>query len=419
MKKILKVAALPFIVSAIVLIMFLLAALIPQKAILANAETSADQLFSHHQWEIVFNKGDPTYELDLYTDTMIIMQSYNMNMDDPSSILRNPRHISEKNEWNLAIALNELIREGAENESNYSRYWMGFRLVFRPLLLIGDYYTVRKIVAAVFFILMVLCAALIGKRYGIKGALCFGIPMALMNPAVISHSLQFSCDFILAFVFMLFVLLADLKKIGIPVMFCAFGVLTQLFDFYSTPLITYALPLILILVTDEFADKRWKTTLTALAAWGYGYVFMWISKMICTTLFTDINGFREAFNSFAGRVGIRIDPSLAENYDAVKALRLVYNNIFIDNIGNAIFLALAVASVAAVVVSFMTRTKREALSLCVFLFIAVLPLLWFAVAAQPTVIHYWFQYRTVIVAFAALFVYLTYAYSKAPKLLKK
>ncbi len=419
MKKILKVALLPFLVSVLAALLFLLVAIIPQEAIQKNAESTVKQLLSHHQWEIALNKGDPTYTFDLYTDSIIMMESYNLNTEDISSIFKNPMHTSEANEWNAAMAMDEVVNGDAQNERSYTRYWMGFRMIVRPLLLIADYYTIRKIVSAVFFILFALTTALIAKKKGIKIAFCFAVPIALMNPAIISHSLQFSCDFILAFIFIVFLLITDGKKFSVPVMFCAFGVLTQLFDFYTTPLITYALPLIVLLTLEEYENKRWSTALVSFATWMYGYASMWVVKMLFTTLFTDKNGFKEAFNSFAGRVGITKPAGLEEKYDSVEALRLVYNNIFVDTTGNIIFLAIAIVSVTAVIISFLTNKRKDFFSQTVFIFIAVLPLLWFAVAAQPTVIHYWFQYRTVVATFASLFVYWVCAYSKVPRLIKR
>lgn len=66
----------------------------------------------------------------------------------------------------MALALDEVVNQGAENETNYVRYWMGFRMFVRPLLLIGSYYDIRKIVAITFFVL--LFAALIGITKRVK-----------------------------------------------------------------------------------------------------------------------------------------------------------------------------------------------------------------------------------------------------------
>ncbi len=410
MKKIFKVILLPVFLSIIAIALFLLSALIPQSAIQRNAKASVQQLLSQGQWEIVINKEDPTYTMDIYTDSQILMQSYNLNMEEPSSIFKNPKHVSEKQNWNMAVAFDEVVNENAENELSYSRYWMGFRFIIRPLLVFADYHTIRKTVAVVFWLLLFVTSALIGRRHGIKGVLCFGLPMALMNPAIVSHSLQFSCTFILAFIFLIIELITDSKKINVPLCFCLYGALTQLFDFYSTPLITYGLPLILLLTYDEFANKRWSTALKALAAWAYGYLSMWLIKMLCTTLFTDINGFAEAFGSFAGRVGITVTEGQEDKYDSLEALRLVYRNFFTGSVWDIVFVLLVVAFALVIVVSCLTCSRKEFLSRCVFIFIGLLPLGWFAVSAQPTVIHYWFQYRTVAVTLVSACVYATYVF---------
>lgn len=96
MKKILNVIILPILVSIAAVLLLFLSALIPQKAVQRNASASAKQLLSQGQWEVVINKEDPTYTMDMYTDSQILMQSYNLNMEDPASIFKNPKHISEK-----------------------------------------------------------------------------------------------------------------------------------------------------------------------------------------------------------------------------------------------------------------------------------------------------------------------------------
>ena len=82
MKRIISFFLIPIFVSILAIILFFIAALIPQEAIQENVEVSTNQLLSHFQWEDVFNKGDPTYKMDICTDSMILLQAYNMNMED-------------------------------------------------------------------------------------------------------------------------------------------------------------------------------------------------------------------------------------------------------------------------------------------------------------------------------------------------
>jgi len=410
---------LPFFISVLAIVLLFAVSLIPQSAILENARESATQLLGQHPWDTPINDGDPVYTLDNYTDSLIIMHSYNMTAEDPSSVIANPQHISEHNDWNMAVSLDERVNGGMENNSNYVRYWMGFRALIRPLLVFLNYFEIRKTVAFFFWILCFTVMGLLAKKRGVAASVLFGITVALVNPAVVSQSLQFSCCFILCFIFSCIMLFTESKRPDELILFCAFGALTQLFDFYSTPLMTYAFPALVLLTAGYGPEGRWKRFIKTFSAWAYGYVFIWILKLLYVTLFTDINGFKNGFSSFFGRVGVTVVEGFEDSYDPCRALRLVWGNIFPGIAGKIALAGLVLITVCAVVVSFLTRTKKEFLSEGVFLAVPLTPIVWFSVAAQPTVIHYWFQYRTVTVFFAGLFVYFMYSFSKAPLILKK
>ena len=224
---------LPFAAAILGCILFFVVSLIPQSAIQSNASQSAKELTSQSQWPTVLNTGDKSYTMDNFTDSQIIMQSYNLNSQNSSSILENPKHISEQDSSNMALALDEVVNQGAENEISYSRYWMGFRLYVRPLLLACSYFEIRKLIAAIFFALFISVIIVISKKVNTKIALCFGLAIIPCNPAIISQSLQFSCTFLLAFLFVIYVCLSKNVSNHILVTFCAFGVLTQFFDFYT------------------------------------------------------------------------------------------------------------------------------------------------------------------------------------------
>ena len=121
LKKLLKFILIPLICAVAISILFVAAALIPQNAIQKNASLSAEQLLSVPQWPTVINNGDASYTLDNYTDSQILMQSYNLNMDEPKSVFSNPKHISPANSGNMAVALNEVVNGGAENETYYTK----------------------------------------------------------------------------------------------------------------------------------------------------------------------------------------------------------------------------------------------------------------------------------------------------------
>ena len=106
------------------------------------------------------------------------------------------------------------------------------------------------------------------------------------------------------FVFSSIVVKLNIAPAKAPFIFALFGIATQFFDFYTTPLITYAIPVLLLLLCKEYSSCRWLTLIKTAAAWAYGYVSMWIVKLAATTLFTDTNGFADGFSSLSRRLNI-------------------------------------------------------------------------------------------------------------------
>lgn len=407
MKTVSKFLLIPLIAAIIACFLFFLVALIPQSAIQQNAAQSARELVSQPQWMTVLNSGDPSYTMDNYTDSQIILQSYNLTISNLESILSNPKHISEIDNTNMALALDEVVNQGAENETNYVRYWMGFRMFVRPLLLIGSYYDIRKIVAITFFVL--LFAALIGitKRVNAKTAMCLGLAMTLVNPAIVSQSLQFSCTFILTFLFILYICYFKRENIRLEFIFCAFGVLTQLFDFYTTPIITYGIPVLVCLMIDNNTPKPILTIVKTSLSWLYGYASMWLIKLLLVTMFTDINGFADGFLRLAQRTGIVIMEEAADKYNSIGALKAVWKTVFPGTVGKIIFCAIIILTLVKMGIIWYKCGGKELLNKSILLLIAALPIVWFIFTAQPTYIHAWFQYRSLIVTFfgLALFIF--------------
>ena len=147
------------------------------------------------------------------------------------------------------------------------------------------------------------------------------------------------------------------------------------------------------------------TVFNAMLSWMYGWVSMWLVKLLFVTIFTDINGFKDGFGSFATRVGINIAEDYADAYDPIKAITKVWETTL-----PGIFLKVSVVAIIIVVMLsavFILKSKgvNVLLSDLSFLLVAAVPFIWFAVAAQPTVIHSYFQYRSIAVFFAGVFLF--------------
>lgn len=405
MKSLIKISVMPLLVGIIGCFLLLLVSLIPQSAIQQNASQSANELVSQPQWMIVLNNGDSSYMMDNYTDSQIIMQSYNLTFSNPESILSNPKHISKADDSNMALALNEVVNNGAENETNYVRYWLGFRVFIRPLLLIGSYFDIRKIVAFTFYLLLSAALVAIAKKVNTGAAICFGVAVALVNPSIVAQSLQFSCTFILSFLFILYICCSKRSNIRYEYVFCIFGILTQFFDFYTSPVITWGIPLLVLLVMDSKNPKPIFTVLKTGLSWAYGYLAMWLTKWLLATVFTDINAFADGFLRVAERTGMVTMEGAEGNYGVMAALKAVWLTLFPLNVGKIILCTIILVTLICIVIIYRKLGIKTLINTSLLLGVAAVPIVWFALTAQPTYIHAWFQYRSITVTFFGLLLF--------------
>jgi len=377
---------------------------IPDSLVFENASRSAQQLKNMGPFSVVINEDDPSCTLDSYTDQQIVMEAYTLSRSNPGSVLLNPRHWSD--DESQTGSFDALINHSAPLNSNYFRYWMGFRIFVRPLLIFTDYFGMLKLVGAVLTVLGFCIGAAIGRGKDMLTALCFAAAIALVNPAIIAQSLQFCCCFIMALVFMSVILRMRNRHEIIPELFCLFGVATQFFDFYTSPVLCYGFPVLLLICFNPYRERPWRTMISTAASWFYGYVSMWLMKLLCVSVFSNENGFYNGFDSLAGRLGIKIVEEYEQMYDVKGALQAVWWVSCPGENEKFFFLLLAALVVLSAVILILKKGAKTTLSYSAFLAIAFIPVIWFCIAAQPTMIHFWFQYRSIALLFAGVFLFI-------------
>ena len=188
------------------------------------------------------------------------------------------------------------------------------------------------------------------------------------------------------------------------------GIVTMYFDFYTNPLVTFGLPMIYLYLLKGRYDNCYslKRVGKDALAWLCGYVFMWLAKLILTSLFTSENAIVVGLMSFLFRIRINDTPRFDEGYGPLDAVRKVFHAVRGDVDGGHI-LGIVTVMMVLVFVFLFIKNKKPIHSLAdhkELLVIALMPVAWISVASQPVVIHYYCQYRVISVAFWAILCYL-------------
>lgn len=409
MKKSIFFHILAFVLSVLLSVCFLIAgSCLPQAPVDANILASVERMNLQGAYPKIADQAFASI-LDYETDALILAESKAITISDWRTIFTNPQFLYH-NENAVEDLYNYASDASPVPGKYYVQYWMGFRPVIRLLLCFLDYYQILRYTALVFFILWAAVLCSVASHTDTKTAFLFALSIIFVRPHVISSSLQFSCCFLLAFPAMLLVPKIRENPRLETLFFLELGIATQFFDFYTTPVLTFGLPMIylyLLYNRDHTAVSLKKIIGNALI-WLAGYVLMWLAKLLLTTAFTPVNALDQGFGSFAGRIGIEKVSGLEAYYNPMAGIRAVAASLYSDREGKLILLAAVVLFCLFVLIRLL-KIKPSANALFShtgLLFLAALPVLWFAIAAQPTANHHWFQYRGIAASFWAGFMYL-------------
>ena len=200
--------------------------------------------------------------------------------------------------------------ESHENVNNmylhiYARYWHGYLLYLKPLLLLFSWKHVVWLELAVQIALMiwVLITAIRKQNAGVA-AVTLG-SFLFMKPLLVMISLTMSVCWILTLLTVEYMLLHHDRlheKGQYPEFFLIIGILTSYFDFLTYPITTLGIPLCCYFLLES--DKLWNNIKKLVAfgiSWAVGYAGMWAAKWVIADLTLHTGTIKDAIWSIIGR----------------------------------------------------------------------------------------------------------------------
>lgn len=390
-----------------------LASLIPTSALTAHVKQSAQVLSQEGLYPSLLIQDQPPFLLDNFSESLIVNHTYYMDSRlTPDSVLLNAawRHHGEGENpvTNLASAVSDGWQ--APNATR-SHYWMGFRAIVRPLLALTDIQGIRLLITSCFFALFLVCLILLVREVDGWFAAAFGLSIIAVYPFIVSVSLQYSCDFFLAFFGIIAVIMTYRRPAAVT--FLLLGQLTQYFDFYTTPILTWAMPFFVLYALrqkrgmDSSLRAQLRLFFGTLGVWLLAYGGMWVTKMILNTCWGGVDGFA-IFSRFLYYTGMDTSAGDVRYYTLGEAL--VRNCLQVGTVFHVLlYAAFALCAAIGARISIQRQplaTAQDASSpagqIAIPLLCALIPLAWIALGRQAAGTHTWFQYRTLTPCIFAL-----------------
>lgn len=316
----------------------------------------------------------------------------------------------EDTTWLTEKSLIAFLRQGSGGMylKNYAKYWHGYLIYLKPLLMCMTWESVETFLLVVQLALMGAVIAAAWRRKVLYLGLGVVCAFLFMKPLRVWYSLAMSVCWSITLIAVLLLILYYHRINGKnrqEEVFLLIGIATAYMDFLTYPIVTLGVPLCIWLVQTMENERSWwgkiKKVFWICACWVTGYVGMWGMKWVVSEITCQTGALRDAawsiiyraspldgYQSFFSGIS-RTFHSVMQQYDSA-----VYG---------IAFGLIALAALASAVVCFIkARCAEWGVTMFCLAVTAVFPLGWMVLTQNHTAIHCVFTFRIMGVTIMAL-----------------
>lgn len=289
--------------------------------------------------------------------------------------------------------------EAAMYMNGYTRYWHGYQVFLRPLLVLYQLHQIRYLNMFCFFGVFCLVLFALKKRTGGLSAVAFFLTMVCSHIVVIPMSMQYMAVFMVTMLTMLMILLRYpfAKSENLPLLFMIIGMLINFLDLLTVPIVTLGVPLLLCLYLEQQerpeSVRMIRLTVGCSVSWGIGYGLCWLSKWVLSSIVLK----RSIFEEVVGRARVwAVDADHSEGR-VNTLLRNIHDYFGMQGIRSMVFPVLFIMMIGVILLLFASRNRQRWIVSGVMLMVSVYPYIWYFVLMEHSWLHHWFTYRAQVV----------------------
>ena len=357
--------------------------------------------------------GFKLFQMDNYTDTIMLTEAATADEAPPLTAMMTNTAYNVDNFETLADDLQWYIERdratGAQRTDapelvpfSYARYWHGYLIWLRPLLLVTTITGVRVVQYVVLAALAAAVLWLLRRRCGLRAAVWFAVSQLAVTAFWAPHQVQYFTCFAIAYAGCVWVLAKPRRSDDVCLALLVLGVFTSFLDLLVTPILTLGLPLTCWLLEPQqrlrAGTKQCGIVVGGSLSWGVGYLLCWASKWVLAGLVTGQNVIADALH----QVGVRTAA------DTWHGMELTWSNIFTFiyktlNDKHLLWpLLLAVVLLLALFAAGI-RSRQQLVRALPLLLCTLMTPAWFFVLRTHSIQHGWFTWRALgLTLFAGL-----------------
>ncbi len=415
-KKIIKYTLVFILLLSSYIILLTVVNLIPSSKLEKNIEKSAVLLKKQDEIPVI-NLGYNEESIFNFSDALMLNMAYSVDSNHPfeSMMLSRKDYISgitEKEDITPSIKIGadsrfidektgdvshtkelyQLVNYKDIKESHeYARYWHGYMILLRPLLLVFNISQIRLLFSIILIVFSLILIYSIYKKIDLITSIIFLLGLFGCSIFIVGQSLSEIPVFLVALITSIIILKKkDIDKyIGI-ILFIN-GSIIGCTDLFTTPLISLLLPLTLyFLVSKKKSNKdSLKKYLLLCVLWGIGYIVTWVSKWVLLDLIYNRGVIKQSLYQAQVR-------SIKETIPYYKALARVISYYSRTNL-IITFLIPALSMYIYARVNKKKVNKKDSICLLPFIINAIIPFIWFFIIRNHSILHPFFSYKLMMI----------------------
>lgn len=412
MKKILKYLLVFIIMIICFCVTLTLTSLIPNKIIAESTKESSEILDKQtNQLFILIRNKNIKLKFDNYTDALMINTAISIDNKTPfySAMMARKNYIDGKTEIiypdstgelksaskypviNQVGELHDTVNNNITESFEYARYWHGYLIILRPLLILFNITEIRIILLVLFAILGITLLYKIYKKIDLGTAIIFLVGMIICDYFYIGFSLQGTSVFLIATIASIILLSRDIKDK--PMFFMIVGGLTSFFDFLTVPIMTLGIPLLIYSLMKNKDNCNIKEIYFELFKycifWALGYLGVWIIKWILV----DVIYNKELINSVIYQFKYRTkNLGNTTKYTLLDVLTINLK-IIISPFFYSLIMTIIILVIKIVKIKDLNKIEFNYKEILIYLCVAGLGIAWYIILKQHSYQHCFFTYR--------------------------
>lgn len=395
---------------------------IPSKSMFNNVEESSQLLLEEGNRKIIYIPyRRAKMEFDNYTDALMINTAYSIDSKNPlfSAFVARKNFIpdvttevyqdqagelksSSKYKYHNEVGeLNDLVNNEKAESFEYARYWHGYLIILRPLLVMFNLTQIRIILTCILIVLFIIFIIFLYRKSDIVTAIIFSTCLLGIEYFYLGFSMQGIFIFLIMMIASIIILDKYSKIKSYGMFFFIIGMLTNFFDFLTVPVLTYAIPMIILFIIkytkENFEIKLiLKEILVLGIAWSVGYGLTWASKWLLTDFIFGRKMFftalKQVFYRSAGTEKINIFNVINQN------INYIYVSFFIS-----IFFTVLTVLIKIWIENKKIKFKEQNIKntydiIFIYLLIGIIPIVWYALLRNHSYYHAFFTYRNLLIS---------------------